>query len=100
MRALRPARAILLAALLTGCAAAPAPPPLDAKADAAVDPKATVFSYASGLKVADISAAVERLRGTASCAHSTAPSNTGGQRATSTWSTCQWKTGRRRVKQP
>ena len=54
MRALRPARAILLAALLTGCAAAPAPPPLDAKAEAAVDPKATVFSYASGLKVADI----------------------------------------------
>jgi peptidylprolyl isomerase len=54
MRALRPARAVLLAALLTGCAAAPAPPPIDAKAEAAVDPKATVFSYASGLKVADV----------------------------------------------
>jgi peptidylprolyl isomerase len=53
MRALRPASALLLAVLLTGCAAAPAPLPLDAK-EVAVDPKATVISYASGLKVADI----------------------------------------------
>jgi peptidylprolyl isomerase len=52
MRALRPARAILLAALLAGCASVPEPT-LDAK-DVAVDPKATVFTYASGLKVADI----------------------------------------------
>jgi peptidylprolyl isomerase len=50
MRALRPA---LLLALLAGCAAAPLPPPVDAK-DVAVDPTATVFTYASGLKVADI----------------------------------------------
>jgi peptidylprolyl isomerase len=53
MRALRPARALLLAALLAGCAAAPMPGPVDVK-DEAVDPKATVFTYASGLKVADI----------------------------------------------
>jgi peptidylprolyl isomerase len=55
MRALRPAQALLLAALLAGCAGAPAPLPVDAK-DAAVDPKATVFTYATGLKVADLKA--------------------------------------------
>jgi peptidylprolyl isomerase len=38
---------------LAGCAAASEPPALDAKADAA-EPKATVFTHASGLKVADI----------------------------------------------
>ena len=55
MYALRPAPALLLLAfLLAGCAAAPTPSPLDAKAEAALDPKVTVFTYASGLKVADI----------------------------------------------
>src|SRR5688572_24602289 len=55
MYALRPAPALLLLAIvLAGCAAAPAPSPLDAKAEAALDPKVTVFTYASGLKVADI----------------------------------------------
>ncbi|MFZ1105294.1 MAG: FKBP-type peptidyl-prolyl cis-trans isomerase [Hyphomicrobiaceae bacterium] len=53
MRPLRPAQALLLAALLGGCAGAPAPLPVDAK-DEAVDPKATVLTYASGLKVADL----------------------------------------------
>ena len=53
MRTLRPAQALLLAALLAGCAGAPAPLPVDAK-DEAVDPKATVLTYASGLKVADL----------------------------------------------
>ena len=53
MRALRPAQALLLAALLAGCAGAPAPLPVDAK-DEAVDAKATVLTYASGLKVADL----------------------------------------------
>jgi peptidylprolyl isomerase len=54
MHALRPAPALLFAVLLAGCAASPAPPPLDAKAEAALDPKVTVITYASGLKVADI----------------------------------------------
>jgi peptidylprolyl isomerase len=53
MRTLRPAQALLVAVLLAGCAGAPAPAPLDAK-DVAVDPKATLFTYASGLKVADL----------------------------------------------
>jgi peptidylprolyl isomerase len=53
MRTLRPAQALLLAALLAGCAGAPAPLPVDAK-DEVVDPKATVLTYASGLKVADL----------------------------------------------
>jgi peptidylprolyl isomerase len=54
MRTLRPAQVLLLAALLAGCAGAPAPlPVVDAK-DEAVDPKATVLTYASGLKVADL----------------------------------------------
>jgi peptidylprolyl isomerase len=52
MHALRPVQAIFLAALLAGCAAAPAPAPSDPKAEA-VDPKTTVFTYASGLRVAD-----------------------------------------------
>src|SRR5262245_60314667 len=52
MHALRPAQAIFLAAFLTGCAAAPAPAPSDPKAEA-VDSKATVFTYASGLRIAD-----------------------------------------------
>jgi peptidylprolyl isomerase len=53
MHALRPAQALFLAALLTGCAAAPAPAPVDPKAEA-VDPKTTVFTYASGLRIADV----------------------------------------------
>jgi peptidylprolyl isomerase len=53
MRALRPARALLLAGSLAGCAGVPVTPPIDAK-EAALDPKATVFTYASGLKVADL----------------------------------------------
>src|SRR5262245_22721981 len=62
MPALRPARALLPAALLAGClaaglagcAAAPTPVSVDAKAEAVDEPKAATFSYASGLKVADI----------------------------------------------
>jgi peptidylprolyl isomerase len=53
MRTLRPAQALFLAVWLAGCAGAPSPLPVDIK-DEAVDPNATVFTYASGLKVVDL----------------------------------------------